>query len=265
MDYKRVHITAGNGGDGNISFFRGSRNPIGPPCGGSGGKGGDVYLVATKDMTSLGSLENRYRADHGKPGETKQMHGANGKDLEIRVPVGTRVTQLDLPEALDQKKEENHSDWELIKKHYKFKSGYKPQEDRIQMLKERIMLPGARTKQSSKPIETDLLEHGQKILVARGGKGGLGNPHFVTPVIPGPAIAGRGESGTKLVLEIELKTLADVGLVGLPPPSGGCQDLAGNVRPPGDPPSRRHRHQVPQGVSAAEVHRQGVRRGHWGG
>ncbi len=59
MDYKKIKLQAGNGGDGAISFFRSTSNPFGPPSGGNGGKGGNIYIVATKELTSLGSLENR--------------------------------------------------------------------------------------------------------------------------------------------------------------------------------------------------------------
>ncbi|EGF79741.1 hypothetical protein BATDEDRAFT_12037, partial [Batrachochytrium dendrobatidis JAM81] len=156
VDFKYIKVCAGNGGDGTIAFLKGLNGPIGPPAGGNGGRGGNIYITASKNITSLNNVLNRYMARSGSAGMGKQMHGHDGEDLDIVVPVGTLVKEF------------------------------------------------------------ELLEDGERKLVVRGGAGGLGNTHFVTPTIPGPGIAGRGVRVEPIVLQLELKTMADAGLVGLP-------------------------------------------------
>ncbi|TPX57337.1 hypothetical protein PhCBS80983_g03919 [Powellomyces hirtus] len=232
VDYKRVRITAGKGGDGAITFFRSARNPFGPPSGGNGARGGSCYIVASKDITSLNGVQNRYAAHDGGNGFGKQMHGADGQDVEVVVPVGTLVKFVDPPvtaagaaggaaendeemEFEDEEEEASYHQMQLISKHYKFKSGYTPQPDRIAMLLERLPYEPA-SSSSTTGTQIDLTKHGQRLLVARGGRGGAGNPHFQSAEIRGPAIAGRGQPGTTTWVELELKTIADAGLVGLP-------------------------------------------------
>nr|KAJ3419669.1 GTPase of the mitochondrial inner membrane that associates with the large ribosomal subunit [Polyrhizophydium stewartii] len=319
VDFKYVKVCAGNGGDGCIAFFRGIQLPMGPPSGGNGGRGGSVYVRASKDVTSLNGVPNQCAAPNGNQGRGKQMHGADGEDIEIVVPVGTIVREVVMPATTPSKqqllreaqeeelakyqelaKEERRrrgearrggeaaasttaesdaapragsdpaldgasaadatdmstedgsevdnefdedsdlemDEWdaaelakrqeaeeiareeayerrmEILSQHFKFRDKYAPQEDRMRMLFERI--PRDSAKSSAPMLEFELLEDGERRLVARGGRGGLGNPHFVTPVIPGPGIAGRGEKATPIVLQLELKTMADAGLVGLP-------------------------------------------------
>ncbi|KAJ3159927.1 Mitochondrial ribosome-associated GTPase 2 [Geranomyces michiganensis] len=232
VDYKRVRVTAGKGGDGAITFFKSSANPFGPPSGGNGARGGNVYIIASKDVTSLNGVLNRYAAQAGGNGQGKQMHGADGRDLEIVVPVGTLVKFTDPPvsvsvghEVVDATLERTEDETELdkdeermrlIDKHYKFRSGYSPQEDRIEMLMERLPYESAQSAAPTVGFSFDLTTHGERRLIARGGRGGPGNPHFQSTVIRGPAIAGKGQLGTTVWLELELKTIADAGLVGLP-------------------------------------------------
>lgn len=99
-----------------------------------------------------------------------------------------------------------------VRKWFKFGHKYIPQQDRLEMLHERI--PPARKLAEIK--HADMMEDGQRLLICPGGIGGLGNPHFVSPTIPGPKIAGKGEQGYTKIIKLELKTLADVGMVGLP-------------------------------------------------
>ncbi|KAJ3270410.1 hypothetical protein HK104_004934, partial [Borealophlyctis nickersoniae] len=183
---------------------------------------------------------NSYRSQEGAPGGGKQKHGANGRDLEIVLPVGTIVRQVDVPMRSSPEKdaeedEELDSGWgpyereltdeeredirkrkleEMLRTHFKFRSGYFPQDDRVQMLLERIMeTPKA---YEAPRINLDLMEHEERHLIIRGGSGGYGNPHFMTPEIRGPGIASRGSPGRAIYLELELKSIADVGLVGMP-------------------------------------------------
>ncbi|KAJ3202862.1 hypothetical protein HDU67_000247 [Dinochytrium kinnereticum] len=236
VDLKWIKVTAGSGGDGGINFWRSTRNPLGPPCGGNGGKGGNVYVRASKEVTSLGGVLNGYRAADGGGGQAKAMHGADGKSVEIILPVGTCIRQVDSPQAialkraavgraLDVEEEEELVEnvamdenaeatrrLDDVRRHFKFRTGYIPHEDRIEFLKERIPPPIP----PPPPVFLDLTRDGERHLLVRGGRHGLGNPHFATNDIKGPPMAGKGEPGRTVWLELELKSIADAGLVGLP-------------------------------------------------
>ncbi|KAJ3350072.1 hypothetical protein HDU83_009939 [Entophlyctis luteolus] len=274
VDLKVVAAVSGNGGNGSIHFMRGPSNPFGPPCGGNGGRGGDVYVVASREVTSLGGLQNRYKAADGLSGDRNNRHGADGSDLEIVVPVGTLVRQVDSLQYISEQRaaaalakstpssaeesgttnsdvlpksdvgdafsrtptaaEDDHDDadefdaqqkrreeansaaaereLDEIREHFIFRKDYIPHPDRIRLLRSRI--PPAR--QKPERIFCDLSTHGQRTLIARGGRHGFGNPHFTSNDIKGPGIASRGDPGVTVWLEMELKTIADAGLVGLP-------------------------------------------------
>ncbi|KAI8895945.1 P-loop containing nucleoside triphosphate hydrolase protein [Globomyces pollinis-pini] len=213
VDSCSLIIQGGKGGDGEITFDKIPPRTVGPPSGGNGGRGGDVYVVASKNVTSLNQVKKVYAVQGGQNGKSKRQHGANGANTIIYVPVGTIIRQVPLPEY----KEFTPSIYEdaemnALSKYYKFRRNYIPQKDRIKMLWDRVEV----RKNSGIMMEIDLIKDGQKHLVFRGGQGGFGNPHFQTPLIAGPGIAGRGEVVPPVKLELELKTLADVGLVGLP-------------------------------------------------
>ncbi len=161
-----VTITArgGNGGAGVSAFLRRKGLPKGKPNGGSGGSGGDVYLVADPNVPTLLRYERHpvWRAGNGTHGEGDLRHGGHGDDLELPVPIGTSV---------------------------------RDEEGRL---------------------VADLLEPGQRVLVARGGKGGRGNASFVSPNRRAPTFAEQGEYGEDAMLRLELKMLADAALIGYP-------------------------------------------------
>jgi len=165
IDKARIHVLAGRGGRGCVSFRREKFVPHGGPDGGDGGKGGDIYLKATSRKNTL--LDFRYRrifkAESGRPGEGSNRTGKSGKDLWIEVPVGTVVTEAD--------------------------SGL---------------------------LLQDLNTESTTLVVAKGGRGGKGNAHFVTPTHQAPERAQDGEPAEERFLELELKLIADAGLVGLP-------------------------------------------------
>jgi GTP-binding protein len=165
VDYARIHVKAGDGGRGCVSFRREKYVPRGGPDGGDGGRGGHVIIQATSKLNTLldQKYKREYKADRGQHGMGKKMHGKNGEDLIISVPVGTVVRDAD-----------------------------------------------------SKEIITDLDADGSYYIAVRAGRGGLGNAHFATPVRKAPRFAQPGESGEERWLILELKLLADVGLVGLP-------------------------------------------------
>ncbi|MGC4089317.1 MAG: GTPase ObgE [Polyangiaceae bacterium] len=165
IDECDLRVEAGNGGNGAIAFRREKYVPFGGPAGGDGGKGGDVVLVADSGLGTLYDLvhQRSVKAEHGVNGGGKDCYGRAGKDVEVRVPVGTAVIDRDTDESLGE-----------------------------------LVLPGDR------------------MVVAVGGKGGRGNIHFATPVDRAPRRAERGTPGEKRELRLELKVMADVGLLGFP-------------------------------------------------
>jgi len=165
VDEARIHVKAGDGGHGCVSFRREKFVPKGGPDGGDGGDGGHVYFQAFADKDTLLDFagKHHWHAENGKPGEGSGKSGASGEDLVIPVPAGTLVydTDLDL----------------LIK---------------------------------------DLDQPGLKVLVCRAGKGGRGNKAFATPTHQTPREFENGKPGQERNLRLELKLIADVGLVGMP-------------------------------------------------
>jgi GTP-binding protein len=163
-DYAKIFVKAGNGGNGAVAFRREKYVPDGGPSGGDGGKGGSVVFVADEGLRTLLDFrfKKRFKAPVGENGRSKNMHGAHGDDMIVRVPVGTVV---------------KHEDGKLV---------------------------------------GDLICHGQRLVVAKGGRGGKGNARFVSSINRAPEIADNGEPGEDFALILELKLLADVGLVGFP-------------------------------------------------
>ena len=165
IDQVKVHLKAGNGGNGIVSFRREAHVPLGGPFGGDGGKGGDIIFEVDTNKSTL--LDLRYNkkivAENGEQGKNKRMHGADGRDIIIKVPLGTLIKNDDTGALL-----------------------------------------------------ADLKHVGQRAIVAKGGKGGRGNCHFKSAKNPAPEYAEKGEAGDDINVKIELKLLADVGLVGFP-------------------------------------------------
>jgi GTP-binding protein len=169
-DRAKIHVQAGAGGDGCVSFRREAHVPRGGPDGGDGGRGGAVVLACDDSLRDLQGFRRKthYRAGRGGHGKGALRHGADGETLTIRVPPGTEVTGL---EGRDE--EEAGNRWEL-------------------------------------------LAAGQRATVVRGGAGGKGNKRFATATRQAPRFAERGLAGGEGWLELRLKLLADVGLVGMP-------------------------------------------------
>src|SRR5687767_4843666 len=169
VDEVDIHVTAGDGGRGCLSFRREKFVPRGGPDGGDGGLGGSVYIVATPRKNTL--VDFRYHPEFeargGQHGQGSNKTGHSADDLEIEVPIGTLV-------------------FEKV-----------PEGDEVNLL-------------------ADLAEEGQKVLVASGGRGGRGNAQFVSSTNRAPRRTEPGEEGEEKHLRLELKLLADVGLVGFP-------------------------------------------------
>ncbi len=164
IDQVTITVRAGDGGAGVSSFLRRKGLPKGKPNGGSGGTGGDVYLVADNSIPTLLRYERRpiWKAPSGTHGEGELRHGKRGDHLVLHVPLGTSVID------------------------------------------------------SEGTTIADLVEEGQKVLIARGGKGGRGNAAFVSPSRKAPTFAEQGEYGEGVDLRLEMKLLADAALVGYP-------------------------------------------------
>lgn len=164
-DYAKIYVTAGDGGSGMAHFRREKYVPRGGPDGGDGGDGGDVILVGNEQLNTL--LDLRYKkyvkAEHGKDGHTSRKSGRDGKDVKLKVPLGTVVYDADTKERLGE-----------------------------------------------------ITEHEETLLVAEGGQGGLGNWHFKSATNQTPQHAQEGREGEERAIELELKLIADVGLVGFP-------------------------------------------------
>jgi GTP-binding protein len=169
-DLSHINVKGGDGGAGCMSFRREAYVPKGGPDGGDGGHGGDVIVEADPQLSSL--IDYRYKhhfkAERGTHGQGKRMHGKDGADLVLRVPLGTVVRELD---------------------------------------------PA-----TQKPVYqiADLTRPGERVVVAPGGMGGLGNTHFVTSVRRAPAFAEKGEPAQEHWIELEMKLMADAALVGMP-------------------------------------------------
>jgi GTPase len=189
-DRARVYVQAGAGGDGSASFRREAHVPRGGPDGGDGGRGGDILVVCDESLRDLQGFKRRghYRAGSGGCGGGSQRHGADGETLTIRVPPGTQIVGVQGVSA-DAGVDEDEEAGAL-----------ELRDDDRDLLGRRW----------------ELLADGQTATIARGGSGGKGNKRFATPTRQAPRFAERGLAGEAGWLELQLRLLADVGLVGLP-------------------------------------------------
>lgn len=165
VDYVNVVIKSGDGGKGIVNFHREKFVPKGTPDGGDGGKGGDVFFIGEKNMNTL--LDYTYHrqqlAEDGHKGGKNNMTGKSGKNVIVKVPLGTLVKDKETNEVL-----------------------------------------------------AEILEDGVPVRVLQGGKGGLGNQHFKSSTNQAPKHSQPGTPGERREVNLELKVLADVGLVGFP-------------------------------------------------
>ena len=165
VDEATIRVVAGNGGHGCLSFRREKYVARGGPDGGDGGNGGSVYLVADASLNTLADFRvaRKFRAEGGQGGAGRNMTGKSGSDLEVRVPLGTVVHDVDTGELI-----------------------------------------------------CDLTDDEQRQMVAAGGRGGLGNTRFKSSTNRAPRKTTNGTPGEARHLKLELKVLADVGLLGMP-------------------------------------------------
>jgi GTP-binding protein len=165
IDEAKIEVIAGDGGNGVASFCREKFRPFGGPDGGDGGKGGSIWAVADRNINTL--VDYRYsklhKARNGENGRGSDCYGKGADDIELRMPVGTLITDYENGE-----------------------------------------------------IVADLTEHGQKVMLAKGGEGGWGNIHFKSSTNRAPRQRTDGKPGEHRELKLELKVLADIGLLGMP-------------------------------------------------
>lgn len=165
IDFAEIFIKAGDGGDGVVSFRREKYIPNGGPDGGDGGKGGDVIFKADTGLRTLMDFryKRKYISERGENGSKRNRSGKGGRDLIVRVPLGTLV----------------------------------------------------KDKETGRII-ADIAKDDQEVIIARGGRGGAGNQHFATPTRQVPNFARNGTPGQESTVILELKLIADVGLLGFP-------------------------------------------------
>jgi GTP-binding protein len=165
IDYAEIEIKAGDGGNGAVTFRREKYVPKGGPSGGNGGKGGDIIIEAHHNLSTLLDFKykKKYKAQNGEDGGNSLKDGKNGRNVVIKVPVGTMIKDAET--------------------------------DRI---------------------IADLDQDEKSIIVSKGGKGGKGNSNFATPTNQAPRFAENGKPGEQKKIILELKLIADVGLVGFP-------------------------------------------------
>jgi GTP-binding protein len=165
IDEAKIEVIAGDGGNGVASFCREKFRPFGGPDGGDGGKGGSIWAIADRNINTL--VDYRYsklhKARNGENGRGSDCYGKGADDIELRMPVGTLVTDYESGEVV-----------------------------------------------------ADLTEHGQVVLLAKGGEGGWGNIHFKSSTNRAPRQKTEGKEGERRELKLELKVLADIGLLGMP-------------------------------------------------
>ena len=234
LDSCSITISSGHGGNGCVSFLREKYTIDGPPNGGDGGTGGSIFIRAVQGHTSLHKLarEGTFRAGRGRGGMGKSQGGRRGEDIVIEVPVGTVVREVersdppaDEAERRNSMSEESFS--EAMEKIVFYPGGGTREQKQLQKDLESggLRFPDVghgrsnplKSVEADQPIHLDLDSHmDQPMLLAAGAIGGLGNPHFASREDTRPKIATRGQLGVKVRLELELKLLADVGLVGLP-------------------------------------------------
>lgn len=165
VDKAKIYVKGGNGGDGIVSYRRELYVPMGGPAGGDGGRGGDVIFEVDEGLRTLMDFryQRHFKAPAGERGKVKNQHGADAKDMVVKVPPGTLIVDDDTQEVI-----------------------------------------------------ADMTYHGQRVVIAKGGRGGRGNVRFATANNPAPDVAEKGEEGQERYLVLELKVMADVGLVGFP-------------------------------------------------
>jgi len=231
VDSVKIFARAGHGGNGCVALLREAFRPKGGPCGGDGGRGGDIVLEACHDINNLIAqyYSPRIVAKNGLPGQGKGKTGKSGPTVVVKVPCGTTIWRLVDPEtARIQEAYQRGSD-----------SGQEDLSELEASIEETGATDGMIRHQGSeraveidleqnqeeetdseprlqKELAADLVEDGQRFVLCRGGKGGLGNQHFANSKHQTPRFAQPGQPGDEGTFLLELRILAEIGLVGYP-------------------------------------------------
>ena len=220
VDEVKIFARAGHGGKGCVAFLRETFRPKGGPSGGNGGRGGDVILQADHDLNNLIAqyYQPRLLAEDGESGMGKGMDGHAGKDLLVKVPCGTLVWRLASGESAGEdngRKTRTQS--------FKLSTSKRPalrlagRERAIEINLEEQMAGATAVHPNERGgLVADLTEHGQQFVLCKGGRGGLGNRNFATAARQAPRFAQPGEPGEEGDFLLELRLIAEVGLVGYP-------------------------------------------------
>ena len=233
IDEVKIYAQAGHGGKGCVAFQRESYRPKGGPSGGNGGRGGDVILQADHDINNLVAqfYVPRLIAQNGQPGMGKGMDGHAGKNLIVKVPCGTLVWRLDAPPS-EPAGATAPSDTRNTLEIEEDSDQPRPMISSVSGTRSLIRTAGgARAVEidlksgaeaadgvsaAQGRLVADLTEHGEKFVLCKGGRGGMGNRHFATATRQTPRFAQPGEPGDFSHFRFELRLLAEVGLVGYP-------------------------------------------------
>jgi GTP-binding protein len=228
VDKVKIRVKAGDGGNGSVSFRREKYVDRGGPDGGNGGKGGDVVVVADKNVTDLSDFyfQPRLAAKHGVHGRGKNCFGRSAHDIIARVPIGTQVFRLTAP--VKQRTPSRYHPAAATEEFapservgMPFTPGRAQQlvqarHDGIDIGEQPIDQTEISSSGGERELIADIVEDDQRFVLAKGGRGGRGNAAFKSSIHQAPREFEYGEPGEALEVELELKTLADVGLVGFP-------------------------------------------------
>jgi GTPase len=231
IDQAEFRVKAGRGGNGSASFRREKYVPRGGPDGGNGGEGGSVILRTNPQLSTLKfySGKDRFEAPAGQPGGKRRSTGENAGDIVLEVPVGTVVYIKADDYALLQGRsfygkgfeEIAHSGMKIDSiPYFDFEERWGISKDEIPRQSDSADLEGLAAELGEDEPRwikvVDMDEEGDEVVLAQGGRGGLGNTVFKSSSMTTPKFAQKGEGGESFMVKLELKVLADVGLVGLP-------------------------------------------------
>ena len=231
VDSVKIVARAGHGGNGCVALLREAFRPKGGPCGGDGGRGGDIVLEACHDINNLIAqyYSPRIVAKNGLPGQGKGKTGKSGPTVVVKVPCGTTIWRLVDPETVriqeayqrgSDSGQEDLSESEASIEETGAADGmirHQGSERAVEIDLEHTQKEETDSEpRLQKELAADLVEDGQRFVLCRGGKGGLGNQHFANSKHQTPRFAQPGQPGDEGTFLLELRILAEIGLVGYP-------------------------------------------------
>lgn len=229
-DVVLLSIKAGRGGDGRVSFLRTKYQPKGGPDGGDGGNGGDVIIRATTHLTTLSHLAGKHEvtATAGNPGDSRNKHGLNGTSTTFEVPVGTYIWQVAENDAAARRRQLADLHTRLVRDQVQFEQFQfeyvgaplpvrtKPEPLEASITPSQLKERGFHPDEQGLTLLGVLEASGDELVLAQGGFGGHGNQTFKSSIERAPLRAEWGSPAEERLVILELRLLADVGLVGLP-------------------------------------------------